>query len=253
MTIEVNGHRGARFEVPENTLVGFRHAIALGLESVEFDVRSTADGELVVIHDATVDRTTNGTGKVSQMTLAEIRELDARSIHTSWPDPVHVPTLAEVLETLRPMPSMEIEIKRDTADGLEYEVPAIIAAIRAAGRSETATITSFDPYALELAQKHAPEIKRGMIGDWSDSTLWYLARLFHVSRACINLGTATPELVQRARDEGYLTVGWPCNDEHAVRTVLSCGFDAICTDAPTIFAPLLGKKINALADRYAYS
>lgn len=71
--MDLIGHRGARFEAPENILSGFRYAIALGLTAVEFDVRMTFDDHLVVIHDATVDRTTNGTGEVASLTLAEIQ------------------------------------------------------------------------------------------------------------------------------------------------------------------------------------
>lgn len=244
MAIEVIGHRGARFEAPENTLEGFRHAIALGLTSVEFDVHTTADGELVVIHDATVDRTTDGTGTVNKLTLAEIRALDASSVHSLWPEPVRVPTLTEVLDALRDMPRMEIEIKKDTQQHLEHVVPAVIEHIRATGRKEGVYITSFDPYALELAQRLAPEIPRGFIGDWSLDPTWYLARHFRVSKAGINLKHANADVVARAKAAGYRTVGWPCNDEDSVRKVIACGFDEVCTDAPSIFAPMLGRKVN---------
>ena len=77
----------------------------------------------MVIHDATVDRTTNGSGKVSEYTLAEIQALDARSMHSHWPEPVRVPLLADVLETLRPINHMEIEIKHDEPERLQITVP----------------------------------------------------------------------------------------------------------------------------------
>lgn len=241
--MEVIGHRGARFEAPENTLEAFRHAIGLGLTSVEFDVHTTSDGELVVIHDATVDRTTDGTGAVNEMTLAEIQELDARSIHTHWPEPVRVPRLRDVLTTLRRMPNMEIEIKRDSEQNLDHVVQATITEIRNAGLAEAAVITSFDPYALEVAQRLAPEIRRGFIGDFSNPVNWYLAKKFDVHKVAMSLRTATPEMVARAKSAGYTPVAWPCNDEDAVRNVFACGFEEVCTDAPTIFAPLLtGKK-----------
>lgn len=246
MSIEAIGHRGARFEAPENTIAGFRHAIALGLTTVEFDVHTTSDGHLVVIHDATVDRTTDGNGAVSQLTLAEIQTLDARSIHSHWPEPVHIPTLANVLETLRDMPNMEIEIKHDTASNLEHVVPAVIGELRKADRTRGVTITSFDPYAMELAQRLAPEIPRGFIGDWSNNVTWYLAKQFQVARAGINLRNATPEIVNRAKEAGYRTVAWPCNDEDSVRKVLACGFDEVCTDAPSVFAPMFGRRVNRL-------
>lgn len=240
MAVEVIGHRGARFEAPENTLPAFRHAMALGLTTVEFDIHTTADGELVVIHDATVDRTTNGSGAVADLTLAEIRALDARSMHRHWPEPVQVPTLQEVLETVQDIPHLEMEIKTDSRERLQHVVPATIATMRAFGRDTAgAVITSFDPYALELAQLLAPEIPRGLIGYWSNDLMWYLAERLEVSWAAINLPSATPEIVARARSAGYRVVGWPCNDEQAVRTARACGFEAVCTDAPSVFGPLL--------------
>lgn len=240
MSIEVIGHRGARFEAPENTLEAFRHALALGLTSVEFDVHTTADGELVVIHDATVDRTTDGSGAVNKLKLSEIKELDASSIHCLWPAPVRVPTLREVLETLRDMPRMEIEIKSDTPAHVEHVVRGVIEHIREFGRGGGTYITSFDPYALELAQRLAPEIQRGFIGDFSLAPTMYLAKHFQVGKIGINLKHATPDLVAQAKAAGITPVAWPCNDEDAVRKVLACKFEEVCTDAPTIFAPMFG-------------
>lgn len=247
MGLEVIGHRGARFEVPENTLAGFQHAVALGLTTVEFDVRTTADGELVVIHDDTLDRTTNGSGKVSDTTWDGIRELDARSIHIHWPEHASVPLLGDVLATLSDMPQMQVEIKQDTRQNLRYTVPQTIAILRETGKDESAVITSFDPYVLELAQQHAPQIRRGLIGDFSREPMWYLARQLKVNRACIGLRTAHRGLVQRAHTEGYVAVAWPCNDEGSVRQVLEYGFDEVCTDAPSLFAPMFGKKLNKIA------
>lgn len=246
MSIEIVGHRGARFEAPENTLESFRHAIALGLTTVELDVHTTKDGELVVIHDATVDRTTDGAGAVNKLTLAEIKQLDASSVHCLWPKPVRVPTLAETLETLSDMPNMEIEIKKDSRENLEHVVPAVIEHIRAANRGRGTFITSFDPYAMELAQRLAPEIQRGFIGDFSLEPTWYLAKHFQVSKVGINLRHATSDLVARAKAAGYRAVAWPCNDEDAVRKVKACGFEEVCTDAPSIFAPMFGRNINKL-------
>ncbi len=244
MSIEIVGHRGARFEAPENTLEGFRHAAALGITTIELDVHTTADGELVVIHDATVDRTTDGTGEVNKLTLAEIKELDARSIHTLWPEPVRVPTLGETLETLRDMPGMEIEIKKDTRENLDHVVPAVIEQIRASNRGEGTFITSFEPYVMELAQRLAPEIQRGFIGDYSKEPTWYLANHFEVGKIGIGSRHATPDNVARAKAAGYRAVAWPCNDEDTVRLVKACGFTEVCTDAPSIIAPMFGKRLN---------
>ena len=89
----VFGHRGARAEAPENTVAGFRYARGIGLTAVEFDVRLTRDDRLVVIHDKTVDRTTDGTGAVADLTYRRIAGFDARGPFTDWPEPCRVPTL----------------------------------------------------------------------------------------------------------------------------------------------------------------
>ena len=92
--IWVAAHRGWSKKYPENTLLSFKEAIGLGVDQLELDVRVTKDNELVVIHDATVDRTTNGTGKVCEMTLAELKELDAGNGEK-------IPTLRELMELVK--------------------------------------------------------------------------------------------------------------------------------------------------------
>src|SRR5699024_5030204 len=125
------------------TIPGFRYAVGLGLESIEFDVQMTADGHLVVIHDHTVDRTTNGTGEVKSFTLAEIQALDARSTFPDWEEPCYVPTLDEVLRALRDIPEIICEIKNDDDERLERIVPMTLNAIRRARIADQVTVTSF--------------------------------------------------------------------------------------------------------------
>ncbi len=112
--IYVAGHRGWPAVYPENTLAGFKAAIALGVDQIETDIRVTRDGELVLIHDATVDRTTNGSGKVSDYTLAELKQLDAGNDQ-------QIPTLIEFLELVKDEPALtlDIELKEYPADGYE--------------------------------------------------------------------------------------------------------------------------------------
>lgn len=239
MLFEIIGHRGARFEAPENTLAGFRYAKRIGIMSMEFDVRRTKDDGFVVIHDATVDRTTNGTGPVSGLTVAELQALDARSIHPDWPEPCPVPALAEVLETLADTPHMQIEIKKDTPQNMELVIEGVLGTMAQIGRTEGIVITSFEPLALEIARRRSPEQPRGLIGDWSAGEMFADAKRLDVSKACINLDSATPEIVARAKDAGYRTVGWPCNTPEAVEKILACDFDEVSTDAPSTIRPML--------------
>lgn len=102
--IYVAAHRGWKAKYPENTLEAFRAALALGVDQLETDVRMTEDGELVLIHDATVERTTNGTGKVREMTLAELKTLDAGN-------GTKIPTLTEFMELVKDHPTITLDIE----------------------------------------------------------------------------------------------------------------------------------------------
>lgn len=242
--IELISHRGARFEAPENTLEGFRLAKQLGMTTVEFDVQLTRDGELVVIHDATVDRTTNGTGAVSELTLEEIKALDARSVHVLWPTPVRVPTFKEALAELEDMPYLEIEIKGNATHDLEKLVRDMIATIKESGRDSAFVLTSIQPEALELAMEIEEGFPRGWSGNWDDPAKFNIAEGLKLTQVGIDLPKATPEIVQRAKDAGYTTVAWICNDEPSVLKAIELGYDKAGTDAPSVFAPMFGQQVN---------
>jgi glycerophosphoryl diester phosphodiesterase len=229
----IYGHRGARFEAPENTIPGFRHALSIGLRAVEFDVRLTADDQLVVIHDATVDRTTNGAGAVADLTFDEIRALDARSTFANWPEPCIVPTLAEVLDVVGHQESLEVEIKKDTPVRLERIVPMVLAELALRDLPGRVFVTSFDIYALELAQRHAPDQERGYIGAWDSPEFVETALRLGATRACIPFKTGSAEIVKAAQEAGLSVNGWPCNTREEFDEHLARGVDTLCSDAPT--------------------
>ncbi len=236
------GHRGARHEAPENTLPGFRHAIGLGLPIVEFDVRMTSDGHLVVIHDDSVDRTTTSTGKVAEMTLAEIQALDARAAFPDWPEPCVIPTLAEALETCRPFPIILAEIKKDVPGRLDVIVPKTIAEIRRQGLDSQARIISFDTHALEIVQRDAPEIQRHLIGDWNAEHFLEEAIRLEVVQIDAHHPTADRALVRRAREAGFIIGAWQTNTEEDFRSVMELEPDVLSSDCPTYIRTLVGDR-----------
>ena len=117
------GHRGATLFAPENTLAGIDVAIAMGMDSIEVDVRPTADDVLILMHDGTVDRTTDGTGSVSEMTLTDIRELHVVSAFGDIPDQP-VPTFAEALEALAGRALVNVDAKTDRMDLIGADISA---------------------------------------------------------------------------------------------------------------------------------
>ncbi len=149
--ITVTGHRGAKGIVPENTLASFMKAMELGCEAVELDVHICKGGQLVVIHDETVDRTTNGKGFVADMSLEELKELDAGEGN-------RIPTLDEVFETVRPSSLVvQIELK---GEGTEKVVPAFVESRR---MTERVVFTSFWHTRVQEAKKRLPGAKSGLL------------------------------------------------------------------------------------------
>lgn len=243
MTPAITGHRGARNEAPENTLEGFRHARALGVDTIECDIRLTRDGHAVVIHDATVDRTTDGTGAVADLTLAEVQALDARAGH-DWPRPCRIPTLAEMLDDLGDSVRLWIEVKADEPARMEALIGLATQEVAARGLVGSVTWTSFDHTALEILRRIVPDLPRGLIGAW-DGLAWIDdARRLGCAQADINLTTSSAEIVAAAHDAGLRVVAWPCNTAEALATAIAWGVDAVTTDEPTRLMRLAG-RVNA--------
>lgn len=151
----VIGHRGASGYEPENTLASFEKAIALGVDMIEFDVHQCGSGEIVVIHDETVDRTTNGTGLVSSLTLQELKELDAGKGQA-------IPTLQEVLDLVDHRVKVDIEIKGPETIGPVIEVINQYIT-HSQWKYDDFLISSFDHYQLIQAKQLCPKVKTGVI------------------------------------------------------------------------------------------
>jgi glycerophosphoryl diester phosphodiesterase len=234
MAPKLVGHRGARFEAPENTVAGFLFSRGLGISIFELDVRLSKDGKLVVMHDAEVDRTTNGTGKVADFTAAELAALDARSIHEQWPERVGVPQLSEVFATFDGDDAVEweLEIKTDAPERLDALVPLLLAEIDRFGIADNVHITSFDRTALERVRAVNPTIKLGFIGKYDSDEDLKTALELGASRAGIPIATGSAEIVQAALAQGLTVVGWPSNDPTAWDTLTDWGVTHLCTDSP---------------------
>lgn len=240
------GHRGARFEAPENTLAGFRYAVDLGLTAVELDVRLTADGEVVIMHDETVDRTTDGQGPVATLTLAELRALDARSTFSDWDDRCQIPTLGEALDTLAGMSVIEVELKRDSDARMRELVPKVVSEIRSRGLEQRVILTSFDPFALTVARDHAPDIRRCFIGNWDSSEYLDTVKRLECVRGGVRHAFADHGIVEEAQRQGLDVVCWPVNSVEELESALSFSPDVICTDSPTLIRNLLADRAIAV-------
>jgi len=229
------GHRGAAARAPENTLAGLRRAKAMGCLWVEFDVRLTGDGALVLCHDPLLDRTTSGSGLVSATSLAAIRELDAGS----WFDPSfageRVPDLDEVLLLAAELDlGANIEMKSDR--GREYATAAAVAAAvrRLPDRRPAVLVSSFLVSALAALCELAPGIPRGVLfrfvpRGWAQTALRLGCTMIGADHRRLRRGQ-----VAAIRAAGYPLAAFTVNDPARARLLFDWGVTSVFSDAPDI-------------------
>jgi len=238
----VMAHRGARDVAPENTLVAFRAAIELGADAIELDVARCASGEIVVLHDDTVDRTTNGSGRLDALAFGALRELDAGS----WFDPRFagepIPSLAEVLDAVGGRIRLNIELKRQRrgAEPMEAQVAEML---RRRGLVPQTIVSSFDPGALKRLRHVAPEIPRALIyardmpiplrHAWP--RLWLAPQALHPHWEMVD-----GDYMHRARRAGYRVNVWTVNEAADMERMISLSVDALITDHVTLARTILG-------------
>ncbi len=228
-------HRGASgpCHAPENTLAAFRAAIEIGVDGVECDVHCTKDGQAVVIHDRTLDRTTDSKGAVEKLTLDEVKEADAGS----WFDPQfageRIPTLQEVLKLTKGKVITLVEIKeKGVADRVVEE-------IEKAKSTTEVVIISFHASALKDAQEINPRIPRAFLVSGRKAIRRRSAILDLVQQAAelgsaLDLGSKliTPQLVREAHLRGVGVWAWTVDDEEKMKKLAAMGVDAITSNYP---------------------
>jgi glycerophosphoryl diester phosphodiesterase len=244
----VFAHRGGAALAPENTMPAFERGLALGADGLEFDVHLSKDGVPVIIHDQTVDRTTNGTGAVADLTAAELAALDAG--YRFDPDGgfpwrgrgAGVPALRDVLARHTTVPLI-IELKT----GEPQLAQRVIDMVRAAGLTEHVTIGSFHAGALDAVRGYAPEfrtgadvdqIKGGITATLTGALVGPLPfHAFQLPEIFAGQRIVTPEFVGGARAAGAGFIVWIVNDPADIRRLLDWGVDGIITDRPDVAAP----------------
>jgi glycerophosphoryl diester phosphodiesterase len=233
---QVIAHRGGRALAPENTLKAFQNAIALGVDWLELDVQRTQDGALVVIHDDTVDRTTNGTGAVRDLTLDQIRALDAG-------EGEKVPTFEEVLQLAK---SAGIQIMPEAKDpefypGLGTEMAQ---AVTQAGDDQQTAIQSFDPGALAEVLAVNPQIKLApLFGLWQFSLKDPQPSGSKMVLPMGEMVLLDPWMIKQAHDLGRQVFVWFGMIENplVMRILLAMGVDGLIVDDPVALQHILGR------------
>ncbi len=230
-------HRGASGILPENTLPAFLKALELGAQAIEFDVQLTRDEVPVVIHDETLERTTDGTGRVHDADLAELARLDAGSWFAANCAGTRIPTLDQALAALAGRALLNIELKPDVR--VEVLVERVLALVRQHSMLHAAVFSSFEPVALELLRRKAPEARIGVLA--ASGALEPALEAAHVLRA-ENLhphkSLVDAELIALARRKALRVWVWTVNLPERMAALAALGVDGIFSDHPDRVASL---------------
>ena len=232
MTLNI-AHRGASALAPENTMTAFEKAIELGADVIELDLHLTRDDELVVIHDDTLDRTTDGRGPVHVRSLEELRRLDAGRWFADRFGGQRIPTLTEVLDRFAGKVPLALEVKAGSTffPGIEEQV---VAALRRYSAIDQAAIASFDHFALRRVKEIEPALRTAALLVGRPVSLPALASACGADGVALEASLVTGTEVEACRAAGLQLVVWVVNEPAQMRHFIGLGVDGIITDCPDL-------------------
>jgi len=227
----IYGHRGAKGEAPENTLASFQQCLAHGVRRCELDLHLSRDGELMVIHDPTLKRTTGRRGKVVEHDADELARYDARSGGPGWKQPCPIPRLAELFEKCD-FEHWQLEVKSASRVRAARTVVAIKALAEAHGLLDRITVTSGSREVLRALKRLTPEISCGLVAEhgWLDPLK--VAKQYDCTLLALKWTLCTPERIAKARQQGLHVSVWTVNEPALMRRLADFGVDSLITDYP---------------------
>lgn len=231
--IQTIGHRGAAALEPENTMRGFRKAIEIGVDYVEFDVHRCKSGELVVIHDETVDRMTNGRGFVVELTLQQLKKLDAGKGEA-------IPTLQEAIDCCKGKVKMQIELK---AAGLEEDTVAAIAKNDIA--RDVIVISFYHDFIRRVKEIAAAEkiaVKTGALIVGNPVNAAEVVKAAKADYLSANQNFTDERMVKELRKAGLGITVWNCDTEKEIKRLTGLGVDMIGSNRPDLLMKIFGRK-----------
>ncbi len=220
------GHRGAKAYATENTLPSIEKALELGVDGIEIDVHKCASGELIVFHDFTLDRMTNGSGEVSKFSLSQLKSLFVNNHN-------RIPTLDEVLNLINKRCILNIEPKGSNTARSTMEL--INRFIENHGWNiDQFLISSFQQKELETAHQISPGVKLGVLTKASVSEAITFAKTINAYAIHPNIALLTKANVQKAQKEGFKVISWTVNEKSSIERMKSYKVDGIISDNPDL-------------------
>jgi len=227
----IYGHRGAKGEAPENTLAGFKQCLAHGVRRCELDLHLSKDGELMVIHDPTLKRTTGRRGKVVEHDAEELTQYDARQGGPSWKQPCPIPRLADLFEQCD-FEHWQLEVKSVSRVRAARSVLAIKALADRHGLLDRVTVTSGSRKVLRALKRLTPELSCGLVAEYAWLDPLKVAKQYDCSLLALKWTLCTPERIAKARQLGLHVSVWTVNDPALMRRLADFGVDSLITDYP---------------------
>lgn len=235
MTIQAVAHRGYPKKYPENTLSSFLAAVELGFTHLELDVHLSKDGIPVVIHDHTIDRMTNGSGRVVEYTAEELRSFQME--HDE-----HIPTLKEVLHALQGKIQLNIELKQMGGCYPELE-ERVLDVITGAGMLDEVVITSFDFDALEKVRGLSEDVRIGLITFSCSKAILKWSQEVKAAFLSMHYGFVTNHYIQQCEQQGIQLMAWTINEASIMKTFIDYPSVWVCTDELERFMDVLEPSI----------
>ncbi len=236
-------HRGASAYAPENTMAAFQKAIELFADGIEFDVKCTRDGEMVIIHDQTLDRTTDGTGKVIENNLDELRGLDAGSSFSVEFKGEKIPLLSEVLEEFSNKCLLNIELTNYSSirDGLAEKVATLV---KKMGNQESVFFSSFHPNNLIVCKRILPTVPVALLALPGKMGWFFRSGLMNwISPEIINpfFKDVDQRYIERQHQRNRKVNVWTVNSEMELKKMIQINVDGIITDDPSLARRLINE------------
>ena len=235
----VYGHRGAGGEAPENTIAGCQHAIERGTRYLELDMRLSKDDQLVMIHDESVDRTTDNTGKVNTYSVSELKQMDARKSGAPWPNKRNtgIVTLDAMLDATPEIKGYQLEVKTGSTAQMERMAELLAEKFSTDASVERIVITSASLTLLQRLMTLAPHIPRGFVSI-TPSPFPVLDR-FRCSLLAMNWSVCNIINLGHARRKGIHVSVWTVNDASVIKNLYRSKVDSVITDFPSMALPMI--------------
>ncbi|WP_410211883.1 glycerophosphodiester phosphodiesterase [Aquirhabdus sp.] len=245
--MKIIGHRGARGEAPENTLGGFQHIINLGLKAVEFDVRLLKDGQLAVLHDATLQRTAGQPDLLLNLNITDLNRFDNRQGWADWTHPEPVPSLQQVLYFIIDFEHIEVEVKAvEDQTAVEDVCLQLIEELDGWANAKAITVTSFDVRILAELKRLRDDLKHtlktGLLLELHSDTPHHsdmegsyeaVARDLGCTRIGLSDKLATASAIAAIKQANLQLSIWTVNSIERAKELQSWGVDGLITDHPT--------------------